>query len=114
MDMCMLDITDVANAKEGDTVIQIATSSYLNHVVANDLVLLPSYVEHGTSIAQQETVRRIYALAFPGRQIRFIDTMNANWVGGGAHCATLSEPEACVPQVALRAVVAPTGGISTS
>jgi hypothetical protein len=24
--------------------------------------------------------------------VRFIDAMTANWVGGGAHCATLGEP----------------------
>ena len=30
--------------------------------------------------------------AFPGRRVQFIDAMVANWVGGGAHCATLSQP----------------------
>ena len=78
--------------REGDTVIQVATSSYLNHVLANDLVLLPDYVAHGTPPARQKQVKVIYEEAFPGRTVRFIDTVNANWVGGGAHCATLTEP----------------------
>lgn len=78
--------------KEGDTVKQLATTSYLNHVLANDLVLLPTYVEHGTPPQQQEQVEKIYAAAFPGRTVKVIDVMNANWVGGGAHCATLTEP----------------------
>jgi agmatine deiminase len=78
--------------RDGDTVLQVATTSYLNHVVANDLVLLPDYVPHGTPPALQERVRRLYESAFPGRAIRFIDCMNANWVGGGAHCATLGQP----------------------
>ncbi len=78
--------------RQGDTVIQVATSSYLNHVLANDLVLLPDYVAHGTPPARQQQVRRSYEQAFPGRKVQFIDAINANWVGGGAHCATLSEP----------------------
>lgn len=78
--------------REGETVLQLATTSYLNHVLANDLVLLPTYVAHGTPPAREEQVRGIYASVFPGRSVQFIDAMNANWVGGGAHCATLTEP----------------------
>jgi agmatine deiminase len=78
--------------REGDTVMQVATSSYLNHVVANDIVLLPDYVAHGTPPERQQQVKALYEEAFAGRKVRFIDTVNANWVGGGAHCATLTEP----------------------
>ncbi len=80
--------------REGDTVIQVATSSYLNHVLANDLVLLPDYLAQGTPPERQQKVKAIYEAAFPGRVVRFIDATPANWVGGGAHCATLSEPAA--------------------
>ncbi|WP_186511060.1 agmatine deiminase family protein [Caenimonas sedimenti] len=80
--------------REGDTVLQVATTSYLNHVVANGLVLLPDYVPHGTPPALQERVLRRYEAAFPGRTIRFIDCMGANWVGAGAHCASLGQPRA--------------------
>jgi len=76
----------------GDTVRQVAASSYLNHLVVNDLVLLPDYVPYGTPAVRQEAVRQIFQAAFPGRKIRFIDAMQANWVGGGVHCATLLEP----------------------
>lgn len=78
--------------REGDTVMQVATTSYLNHVLANDLVVLPTYVDYGTPPARQDAVRTIYESVFPGRSVQFIDAMNANWVGGGAHCATLTEP----------------------
>jgi agmatine deiminase len=78
--------------REGDTVMQVATSSYLNHVLANNLVLLPDYVAHGTPPERQQQVKAIYEAAFPGRKVQFIDAINANWVGGGAHCATLTEP----------------------
>ena len=78
--------------RQGDWVMQVASSSYLNFVLANGLVLLPDYLPHGTPAAVQDQVLRIIALAFPGREVRLIDAIGANWVGGGAHCATLSEP----------------------
>lgn len=78
--------------RNGDTVRQVATSSYLNFVVANKLVLLPDYVPHGTAPARQNQVRRIFESAFPGRKVQFMDAGHANWFGGGMHCATLNEP----------------------
>lgn len=76
----------------GQTLRQVATTSYLNHVLANGLVLLPDYLPYGTPPQRQEAVRALYAAAFPGREIRFLDAMALNWVGGGWHCASLSEP----------------------
>lgn len=78
--------------RAGDVVLQVAVASYLNHVVANGVVLLPDYLPHGTPPARQAEVRRVYEAAFPGRQVQFINAIGANWVGGGAHCATLNEP----------------------
>ena len=78
--------------REGDAVLQVACASYLNFVVANGVVVVPSYVQHGTPRAVQERVQRIFEGAFPGRQVRFVDAIDANWVGGGPHCATLNEP----------------------
>ena len=78
--------------REGDAVIQVASASYLNFVIANGVVVVPGYLAHGTTRATQERVRRLFADAFAGRQIRFIDAISANWVGGGPHCATLNEP----------------------
>jgi len=78
--------------RQGDAVMQVASASYANFVVANDLVLLPDYLPHGTPPAQQARVQRVVAEAFPGRTIRFVDAMALNWVGGGPHCATLNEP----------------------
>ena len=78
--------------RQGDPVLQVASSSYLNFVVANGVVVLPDYRPHGTPKVWQDRVVRIFETAFPGRQLRFVDALGANWVGGGAHCATLSEP----------------------
>jgi agmatine deiminase len=78
--------------REGDAVVQIASASYLNFVIANDVIVAPEYTAHGTSRATQERVRRILEGAFKGRKVLFVDAMSANWVGGGPHCATLKEP----------------------
>lgn len=78
--------------KAGDEVIQIPAATYLNFLVANDVVLVPSFVEEGTSPAVQERVRHIFEDAFPGRSIKFIHCTPLMWNGGGLHCATLSEP----------------------
>jgi agmatine deiminase len=78
--------------REGDQVIQVASASYLNFVVANGVVVVPSYVSQGTPQLTETTVKEIFAQAFPRRDIVFVDAMSANWVGGGPHCATLHEP----------------------
>jgi agmatine deiminase len=83
---------DRERRRNGETVQQVATSSYLNYVVANKVVLVPDYVPHGTPAARQAQVQQIFEAAFPGRRIQFVDAGHTNWFGGGAHCATLNQP----------------------
>jgi agmatine deiminase len=78
--------------KVGDRLTHVAASSYLNYIVATDLVLLPDYVGDGTPVALQARVRDIFKAAFPGRDIKFINVTRLNWAGGGIHCATCNEP----------------------
>jgi agmatine deiminase len=78
--------------REGDRVIQVASASYMNFIIANGVVVVPSYVVHGTSRATEARVIKIFEAAFPDRKIQLIDAIGANWVGGGPHCATLREP----------------------
>ncbi len=78
--------------REGQPVIQVASSSYLNFVVAGGVVVVPGYEAHGTPQAVEQRLRSLLQQAFPGRQIVFVDALGANWVGGGPHCATLNEP----------------------
>jgi agmatine deiminase len=80
--------------KQGDTVIQLATASYMNFIIANKLVLVPGYTSHGTPAATQDKALRIFQRVFPGRTIRTINPISLNWVGGGPHCATLNQPVA--------------------
>jgi agmatine deiminase len=78
--------------RQGQAVVQLATASYLNFVLANGALVLPDYLPHGTPRAVQERVRRLFAEVFAGRQISFVNAISANWVGGGLHCATLTQP----------------------
>jgi agmatine deiminase len=80
------------NRRVGDRVIQVASASYLNFVKANGVVVLPDYQPHGTSSGRQNQVKKIFETVFKGSQIRFVDAISANWVGGGPHCATAHEP----------------------
>jgi agmatine deiminase len=78
--------------KAGDVLLQMAVASYLNFVIAPGLVLLPDYLPHGTPHERQARVEKLFAAAFPGKRIVFIDAIGLNWYGGGLHCATLNEP----------------------
>jgi len=77
---------------EGDPAVQVASASHLNFVVANGVVVLPGFVQHGTARALQDRVPRIPEGACAGRRIVFVDALGAHWVGGGPRCATLNEP----------------------
>jgi agmatine deiminase len=89
-----LDFQRSEGRKAGDVIQQVASASYLNLLIANDVVIVPSYVEDGTPADAQERVRRSLEDVFPGRTIRFLNSTVWNWNGGGPHCATLSEPRA--------------------
>ena len=79
--------------KAGDVVKQVAAATYLNFVIANQVVLLPTYVDDGTDPAVEKRVAQIFQDVFPGRTIQFIRCTELNFHGGGLHCATLSEPK---------------------
>jgi len=76
----------------GDTLLRVPASSYMNYLITNGLVLLPTYVAEGSSPAKEERVRKIFEEQFPGRKIVFFNTMPQNWEGGGIHCSTQQQP----------------------
>lgn len=78
--------------RQGDWVWQLAAASSLNFVVANGVVLVPDYRAHGTHGRQHDAMMAVLRQAFAGRELQLVDAIGANWVGGGAHCATLNEP----------------------
>lgn len=78
--------------RDGEEVIQVASTSTANFVVANGVVLVPDYRDHGTPAHVHEQVLQVLGQAFPGRSLVEVDALGANWVGAGAHCATLNQP----------------------
>ncbi len=77
----------------GDTLLQVAASSYLNYLVTNDVVVLPSYTKHGSSQIKEREVAQIFQQVFPTRKLVWGDCMPQNWNGGGIHCSTQQQPK---------------------
>lgn len=75
-----------------DSLLRVPATSYLNYLVTNGVVILPSYVHMGSSSEKEEKVREIFEKQFPDREIKFIDAMPINWYGGGIHCSTQQQP----------------------
>jgi agmatine deiminase len=78
--------------KVGDTLLRVPAASYMNYLVTNGLVLLPTYTALGSSKEKEEQVKAIFKQQFPDRKIVFLDMMPQNWSGGGLHCSTQQQP----------------------
>jgi agmatine deiminase len=81
----------------GDTIYEVPASSYLNYLITNNLVILPTYTPVGSSKEKEQKVADIFKKLYPNRQIVFLDFMEQNWSGGGIHCSTQQQP-AVVPK----------------
>lgn len=79
--------------KVGDTLLRVAASSYLNYLVTNGIVVLPSYQNTNSSKVKEDKIRKIFRDQFPDRKQVFIDAMPQNWDGGGIHCSTQQQPK---------------------
>ena len=77
----------------GDSVFRVPAGSYMNYLVTNGAVLVPTYTAYGSSIEKEVKVQRIFEKQFPGRKIVFIDAIMQNWSGGGIHCSTQQQPK---------------------
>ncbi|MBA4054370.1 MAG: agmatine deiminase family protein [Marivirga sp.] len=75
-----------------DSLLRVPASSYMNYLVTNGIIVLPTYTHMGSSEEKQERVRKIFQEQFPGRELIFIDAMPQNWAGGGIHCSTQQLP----------------------
>lgn len=79
--------------KQGDTANRIATASYLNYFITNNIILLPTYVHAGSSSEKETQVKNIFSEVFPARKIAFINALPLNWRGGGMHCTATYQPK---------------------
>lgn len=79
--------------KVGDTLMNVAASSYLNYLISNGVVLLPSYVQEGSSAEKENKVKELFTTLFPDKKLVWINCMPQNWNGGGIHCSTQQQPK---------------------
>ena len=80
--------------KAGEFAKGIATSSYLNFIIANEVVITAKYWKDGRNESKKvkdEKVLEIFSRAFPGKKVVQIDMEGYNNGGGGMHCATFNE-----------------------
>jgi agmatine deiminase len=72
-------------------------TSYLNFIVTNSLVILPSYLSADKKDPELEDkereVERIFRTAFPDREIIQAEASVLNFFSGGFHCISINEPQ---------------------
>ena len=74
----------------------VTASSYLNFLIANDVVLMAKYGEQSTDIVvkkRDEAAERVLKSVFPNKKIIGINAYAINLGGGGIHCITRNEPK---------------------
>jgi agmatine deiminase len=74
----------------------VFTTSYLNFLVTNGIVLIPKYwkPERSEMIKiKDKKAKEILQQAFPHRKIIQIDAEPLNHGGGGIHCITQQQPK---------------------
>ncbi len=81
------DILRVPMPDNGDDVWR----TYLNGIVVNDLVLVPTYPDHTTNEA---SALAVLGQAFPGRTVVGLDSEAIIGWGGAIHCVTRTRPVA--------------------
>lgn len=80
---------------KGKPVKIITASSYLNFLIANDAVLMPTYWKEGTSLdikKRDAEAKAVLQKVFPNKKIIPIDALAVNIGGGGIHCITRNQP----------------------
>ncbi|MEM8970374.1 MAG: agmatine deiminase family protein [Bacteroidota bacterium] len=75
-----------------DSIEWVAAASYNNFLITNGYVLLPTYTKHGSSVAKENQIKKVFTEVFPHRKLIFIDCIYQNYRGGGIHCSTKQQP----------------------
>ncbi len=91
------DLSWFPGAEPGDTVKLVLATSYLNFIIANDLVIAAKYWMPGrdsTMLAKDQLVQEIFEEHFPERRIVQLNPEAYNHMGGGFHCFSYNEPKA--------------------
>ncbi|MBF0486903.1 MAG: agmatine deiminase family protein [Nitrospirae bacterium] len=73
----------------------VPVMSYVNYVIANNIVVAPKYWEGALPYAikkRDEEALNTLKKVFPGKIIIQVNALPINFGGGGIHCITLNEP----------------------
>lgn len=90
------DLTYFQGTVPGQKIQYILASSYLNFVISNGVVVMPSYWKEGRSLsikAKDEIAKATISALFPTRQIIQLNPEAINHGGGGMHCITQHQSE---------------------
>jgi agmatine deiminase len=78
-------------------IIVTPVTSYMNFIVTNSLIVLPSYIsadKKDISLENKEKeVEEIFSKAFPSREIVKAEASTLNYFSGGFHCISINEPQ---------------------
>ncbi|MCF8226833.1 MAG: agmatine deiminase family protein [Bacteroidales bacterium] len=89
----------IIRKKDGtpDSPLVATVTSYMNFIITNNSVILPSYVNEGSRrkalLNREQHVRDIFQNAFPGREIIRVRADTLNFFSGGFHCISINEPQ---------------------
>ncbi len=81
---------------QGDTINAIGASSYLNFVITNEVILVPTYVEVDKGadvVAREQRALALLSQYFPERKVVTINAFSVNLGGGGMHCISMHQPK---------------------
>jgi agmatine deiminase len=73
-----------------------SVTSYMNFIISNSLIVLPSYVsensEDKTLLKKEAEVEHLFKKVFPSREIIKVRADTINYYSGGFHCISIHEP----------------------
>ncbi len=81
---------------EGKDIYYTPVTSYLNFVLTNQSVVIPSYYEEGDPDfirEKDEAAKQILQKVFSNRKAVMLNSLDLNYYGGGLHCITLHKPK---------------------
>lgn len=81
--------------KPGDTIKYTLAASYLNFIISNGVIVMPSYWKKGRPKSMRIKDKKAKAIIenlFPGRKVIQVNPEAINNGGGGMHCITQHQP----------------------
>ena len=91
-----LTFDDSSTIATGAPVTTVLATSYMNYVIANDVILMPAYWKTGrpaSILTKDNQMEAALEAAFPTRTVVRINPEALNAGGGGLHCITQQQPQ---------------------